>query len=192
MYLYLHGLNSSGDSAKAHWLRAQLAPVPVLAPTYPAHRADASVGQLRAFIAEVLATHPGQPLVLVGSSMGGFYAQFLAPGCGARVVLVNPAIFPDEGLMDHLGPQINEATGERYELTAEGVRAMARYRLEDCHGTAPTLLLLDEADEVIDYRIARDFYQGCATATLRVFPGGGHRFDHLPEALADIVKLHDG
>ncbi len=189
MYLYLHGLNSSGDSNKAHWLRAQLAPVPVLAPTYPAHRADAAIAQLRDFIRGACTAQPGQPLVLVGSSMGGFYAQYLAPGFTARVVLINPAIFPDDGLMDHLGPQYNEATGERYELTAQDVHAMARYRLERCRPEVPTLLLLDEADEVIDYRIARDFYRDCAAT--RVYAGGSHRFDHLPEALADIVRLHD-
>ncbi len=190
MIIYLHGLNSAGSSAKATWLREHLPDVTVLSPTYPAHNAMTAPAALRAFIAQARAAHPGDArLLLVGSSLGGFWAQYLAPQLGAGMVLINPALRPDESLRRFCGPQRNEATGERYELTPEQVHAMARYRLARCNPRVQTLVLLDAADEVIDYRLAEDFYRGCGTTF--VYPGGSHRFEHLPEALPAIRRLYD-
>lgn len=190
MLIYLHGLNSAGSSAKAAWLREHLPDVTVLSPTYAAHNATTAPAALRAFITQARAAHPGDSrLLLVGSSLGGFWAQYLAPPLGAGMVLINPALRPDESLLRFCGPQRNEVTNERYELTPEQVRAMARYRLARCNPHVPTLVLLDAADEVIDYRIAEDFYRGCGTTF--VYPGGSHRFEHLPEALPAIRRLYD-
>ena len=190
MVVYLHGLNSAGSSAKATWLRGHLPGITVLSPSYPAHNGTVAPAVLRQFIAQARTAHPGdRRLLLVGSSLGGFWAQYLAPLLGAGLVLINPALRPDESLLHLCGPQRNEATGERYELTPEHVRAMAHYRLARCNRRVPTVVLLDAADEVIDYRIAEDFYRGCGTTF--VYPGGSHRFEHLPEALPAIRCLYD-
>lgn len=53
----------------------------------------------------------------------------------------------------------------------------------------PTLVLLDEADEALDYRTAQAFYRDCGQVI--VYPGGSHRFEHLPAALPEIRGLHD-
>jgi predicted esterase YcpF (UPF0227 family) len=188
--VYLHGLNSAGSSAKATWLREHLPDVTVLSPTYAAHDGTAAPAVLRQFITQARTARPGDPrLVLVGSSLGGFWAQYLAARLGAGMVLINPALLPDESLARFCGPQRNEATGEVYVLTSEQVRAMARCRLSRCDPHVPTLVLLDAADEVIDYRVAESFYRGCGTTI--VYPGGSHRFNHLPEALPAIRRLYD-
>lgn len=190
MIVYLHGLNSAGSSNKATWLRQQLAPVPVLAPTYPAHRAEAAVAALRAYLARARREAPDdQKLLLVGSSLGGFYAPYLAPEFHAGIVLINPSVDADETLTALIGPQRNEATGEEYVLTREQVRALAPFRLARCQSQTPTLVLLDQGDEVIDYRVAEAFYHGCGQTL--VYPGGSHRFDHLPEAMPVIRRLYD-
>lgn len=186
MIVYLHGLNSTGSSAKAKWLREHLAPVPVLSPNYPAHRAHDAMGQLRAFLAPLRAS--ADRLLLVGSSLGGFYAPMLAAEISAGMVLINPAVHAHVGLRRYIGPQMNEATGERYTLTESDVDAFAIYALPKCRAETPTLVLIDEADEVIDVEAACQFYQECGRTI--VFPGGSHRFDHLPEALPEILALY--
>ena len=50
-------------------------------------------------------------------------------------------------------------------------------------------MLLDEGDELLDYREAEAFYRGCGK--ILVYPGGNHRFEHLPQAGDEIVRLHD-
>lgn len=190
MIIYLHGFNSAGSSSKAAWLKEHLAPITVLAPTYPAQFAEEAVAFLHDYIRHALREHVADcKLVLVGSSLGGFYAQYLAPHYGAGLVLINPTVQPEQDLLSQVGAQRNEATGEEYVLDADDLRAFARFRVERCNKSVPTLLLLDEADEVLDYCAALEFYQDCGNTI--VYPGGSHRFDHLPEALEDIRRLHD-
>ncbi len=190
MIIYLHGFNSGGCSVKAGQLRAMLAPLPVLAPTYPAHRVPDAPRYLRKFIRRLRRENSDdKKLLLIGSSLGGFWAQCLAPELGAGQVLINPALRPDEELLDAIGPQRNEATGENYVLTAAEVRALGTYRTARCDPAVPSLLLLDQADESLNYRVAQGFYRGCGKTL--VYSGGSHRFEHLPESLPGIHALYD-
>jgi uncharacterized protein len=190
MIVYLHGFNSGGGSAKATWLREHLPDVTVLSPTYPAHVADEAPKVLRYYFARMRREHPqDKKLLLVGSSMGGFWARYLAPELGAGMTLINPAMHPETDLMQLVGLIKNDATGEEYVLTAEQVTALAQYKVPKCDSTVPTLALLDEADEVLDYREAEAFYRDCGQ--IIVYPGGSHRFEHLAEALPEIRRLHD-
>ena len=190
MLVYLHGLNSGGTSGKATWLRQHLPDLTVLSPTYPAHKADAAAGCLREYFARVRREHAqDKKLLLVGSSLGGFWARCLAPELGAGMVLVNPALHPEADLLNVVGPNRNEATGEDYVLTAEQVRAFARYQVPQCNPAVPTLVLLDEGDDLLDYRLAQAYYRGCGKVV--VYPGGSHRFDHLAEALPEIRALYE-
>jgi len=183
MIVYLHGFNSSGGSAKAAWLRRQLSHIDVLSPTYPAHVADEAPAFLRKYFADLRRNHPSdKKLLLVGSSMGGFWARYLAPELGAGMALINPSLHPEIGLLKVVGINRNLGTGEEYELTEAQVLAA-------CNRRVPTLVLLDEADEVIDYREAEAFYRECGRVV--VYPGGSHQFDHLAEALPEILALYD-
>jgi predicted esterase YcpF (UPF0227 family) len=191
MIIYLHGFNSGGQSQKAAWLRAQLAPLPVFAPDYPAHRAREALRVLRKFIRRLRRENPrDRQILLIGSSLGGFWAQRLAPEFGARMVLINPSVRPDETLARHAGRYRNAATGGETVLTADDVRALKAQRVEPCNPAVPTLVLLDAGDEVLDYRIAEATFRGCGQTV--VYPGGSHRFDHLPEALPEIRALVAG
>lgn len=190
MIVYLHGFNSSGGSAKAEWLRRHLSGITVLSPTYPAHVADEAPRVLRAYFTQLRRERPpNRKHLLVGSSMGGFWARYLAPELGAGMVLINPAMHPETSLLKAAGVNRNLATGEEYLLTEAQVRALARYGVAKCNARVPTLVLLDEADEVIDYRDAEAFYRRCGRVI--VYPGGSHQFDHLPDALPEIIRLHD-
>lgn len=189
MILYLHGFNSGGRSQKAIWLRAHLAPILVFAPSYEPHRGHDAARDLRKFIARLRRENPQDPeLMLLGSSLGGFWAQYLAPEFDARIVLINPSLRPDETLARHVGRYRNEATGGETVLTAEDVRALRAFRVEPCDPEVPTLVLLDAGDEVLDYRIAEAAFHACGQT--RVYPGGSHRFEHLPEALPEIRRLY--
>jgi uncharacterized protein len=190
MIVYLHGFNSGGSSGKATWLRQRLSNITVLSPTYPAHIADEAPRFLREYIARTRHEHPqDKRLLLVGSSLGGFWSRYLAPELGAGMVLINPAMQPETDLMDVVGPNKNEATGEEYILTEEQVKVLARYHVPTCDPDVPTLVLLDEGDDVLDYRAAHAFYRDCGRVI--VYPGGSHRFNHLSEALPKIRRLYD-
>ena len=185
MLIYLHGLNSSGNSDKANRLREALAPLPVLAPNYAPHRPHEAAAQLTAVLEQVVADHG--PPVLVGSSMGGFYGRWLITRLPcAHLFLINPALRPWAQLRGHLGEQVT-ATGERYQLSRELVEQTRDYApARPCANLpAPTTLLLDLDDEIIDTRAAAALYRGCARVL--AFPGGDHGFQHLDEVL-DVIR----
>lgn len=189
MLVYLHGFNSSGGSGKATWLRQHLPDLTVLSPTYPAHDPDRASVFLRDYFARTRREHPDDgKLLLVGSSLGGFWARHLAAELNAGMVLINPGIHPDVDLLDVVGPNVNEATGEQYVLTEAQVKAFARVKHSHCDPGIPALLLLDEGDALLDYRVAQAYCRGCAK--IIVYPGGSHRFDHMAEALPEILALY--
>lgn len=182
MLIYLHGLNSSSQSYKAGLLRERLAPLPVHSPSYPAHRPDDAVERLRDIFSDLA---PSVPPLVVGSSMGGFYGQYLARRISfAHLFLINPALTPWALLNDYAGQTQTTAAGETYLVDRALVESTRKFRIDDpCDGT-PTTLLLDKGDEVIDYRIAEALYRGCGR--LMIFEGGDHGFQHLEEAIAAI------
>jgi len=189
MLIYLHGLNSSGLSAKAAWLREALPAIPQDAPTYPAHRPAEAVVCLTGYFEDLvprLAT--AEPLLVVGSSMGGFYGRYLAQHLPFdHLLMINPALRPWELLPEHQGWQ-ETVLGERYYLSAQTIDATRDYAVGEVDEPVPVTLLLDQGDEVIDYRIAERIYRG--RADLRIYPGGDHAFQHMAEAEAVIAELH--
>ncbi len=180
--IYIHGFNSSPASFKARVLQAALAErVPgatFLAPALPPSPTAAT----RLLEALVLA-HP--QAILVGSSLGGYYAGWLAERYDLRAVLVNPAVRPYELLHGHVGMQTNLYTSEQYEFTAahiEELRALEQARVTP----ARYLLMLETGDEVLDYRQAVARYAG---AQQYVIEGGDHGFGDFAEHLEVVFAF---
>ena len=126
----------------------------------------------------------GKPC-LVGSSLGGFYATYLAEKHGLKAVLLNPAIDPHIGLRAYLGPQKNLHTGEPYELTEAHLRGWEEL---DVKRVTPSryLLVVETGDEVLDYRRALERY---ALAEQIVVPSGDHSLQSFPQHLARILEF---
>lgn len=181
--LYLHGFNSSPESRKAqqfkHFCKSR-STAEVLVPALPHHPSDAM-----ALLWQLVARY--EPVLLVGSSLGGFYATALAERCGAKAALVNPAVAPCEHLGEgFMGEQRNLYTGEVWEFTpghAEALRALTLPRI-----TLPEryFLLVQTGDEVLDYRLAVDYYRGCRQL---VQAGGSHAFEDFNAVLPDIFAF---
>lgn len=184
MYIYLHGFNSSGDSAKGKYLAHALAPETVYTPSYPPDP-DAAVAFLRDTLERLLSEATNEPVTLIGSSLGGFYAQYLARQFDVSVVLINPALQPQLTLTPYLGWQTNFYTGARFYFDETVLARLLHYDIPaPCTRPVPTLVLLDAGDEIIDYRYAQQLYAPCAHVV--VYPAGDHQFQHLAEAVVAI------
>lgn len=190
MIVYLHGLNSSGRSQKAGVLRRALAPRPVLAPDYPAQRPVDAVAFLSAWFARLPRPSGDRGLLIVGSSMGGFYGQYLARHLAlpvAHLYLINPALTPWDVLSSHKGKSLTTAQGETYEITAELIEATRAFGIVDPCDGVPTTVFLDAGDTVIDPADAQRLYRHCGD--VRLYPGGDHAFQHLGDV---ISRIRDG
>ena len=127
----------------------------------------------------------GRNPCFVGSSLGGFYATYMAEKHGALAVLINPAIDPHVGLRAYLGPQKNLHTGEPYELTEAYLNAWQELYMPRITPSR-YLLLVETGDEVLDYRRAVERYAGAQQV---VIIGGDHSLRSFAEHLPRIVEF---
>lgn len=202
--VYLHGFLSNAASQKARWLRARfdtplkcqnsLRRVELLAPTYTQTTPDESVAFLQDFLQQKVDQASRQRLFLVGSSLGGFYAQYLGQRYQIPYVLINPALDPAGLLQDYLGLHENPYTQEQI-CVDEAYRAQLNAYYAAPAQKVKTLLLLDKGDEVIDYRHAlalyetgRESQQNQYNQQIRLFAGGDHTFCHLGEAWPSVQE----
>jgi predicted esterase YcpF (UPF0227 family) len=180
LLVYLHGFNSSPLSHKAQVMRRFMAErglaheydCPALPPL--AHDAISTLER-------TLKTGD----CLIGSSLGGFYATYLAEKLGLRAVLINPAIDPHVGLRAYLGPQKNLHTGEPYELTEAYLREWEKLYLPRITPQR-YLLIVETGDEVLDYRKAVARYAGAEQVVIQ---GGDHSLQSFPQHLPRMLEF---
>jgi predicted esterase YcpF (UPF0227 family) len=178
--VYLHGFNSSPHSHKAQVMGKYMAERGMAeryrCPALPPRASDA-IRVAEEFIAP--------RVCFVGSSLGGFYATYLAEKHGARAVLINPAVEPHVGLRAYLGPQKNLHTGEPYLLTEAHLREWERLYVPQIT-PGRYLLLVETGDEVLDYRQALARYAGAEQVVVQ---GGDHSLQSFPQHLPRIIEF---
>ncbi|MFN4324578.1 MAG: YqiA/YcfP family alpha/beta fold hydrolase [Azonexus sp.] len=182
LIVYLHGFCSSPASWKSRLLAGEMARRGLKAyfacPSLPPVP-DAAVACVEDLIGQARG-----PVVLIGSSLGGHYANHLAEKHDLRAVLINPAIVAALDLGLFVGEHVNFHTGEPFTFTAAHA---AQLRTQVCRPTPDRYwLLLEAGDEVLDYRQALDFYAGCRQTVL---PGGDHSFTQFPEFVAQLIEF---
>ena len=182
--VYLHGFNSSAQALKAKETAAYLqtlhSAIDFKQPTIP-DVPDEAVQFLNAYIEDLQKQY--DDIVLIGSSLGGFYATWLAEKFDLRAVLVNPAIKPHELMHKYLGCNENPYTHVRYELTASHMQTLQSLYKDHIHRPQRFLILLQMADEVLDATDASArFYQSAC----RIDPAGDHRFQDFKKSLPMI------
>ena len=176
MILYIHGFLSCGLGNKSRLLQQHFGTKQVLAPDLPDRPAEA-VATLEA----LLQRH--RVHLLVGSSLGGWFATWLNRSRSLPAVLINPAMAPHLPLEDYLGTH-QGCGGRRVEVTRRTLaelRAMQRPVLRE---EERYLVLLQQGDEVLDYRHAAAYY---AAKDVVIEPGGNHRFENLSDHLPHIA-----
>lgn len=184
MIVYLHGFNSSPQSAKAQYLRRYLEERgrggEFLCPRLP-HRPTLAVAAVEA----EMARRPQENITLIGSSLGGFYATWLAETHDLRAVLINPATDPHVGLRAYLGPQQGFHGGEDYELTEEHLHEWKELAVAQ-PDPERYLLLVETGDEVLDYRWAVRKYRGAKQVVVQ---GGDHSLASFSEQIPLILDF---
>lgn len=182
MLLYLHGFNSSAASGKARMLLAHMRAIgrehELRLPDLP----DAP-NEAIALCERLIAQSPTPP-VLIGSSLGGFYATYLAERHDLRAVLVNPAVAAHEKLATQVGPQTNYSTQRAWIWTREHVAQLAALHVPAITRPERYWLLAETGDEVLDWREAAAYYAG---ARQTILEGGNHGFARFADYLDEIA-----
>ena len=189
--VYLHGFRSSPASVKATRLRDFVDALP--ANERPRLHVPALTPAPAAAIADVAAWverhRDSTALAFVGSSLGGYYATWLAERFGARAVLINPATHPYATLLPWRGMQTNLYTGEAFEVTQAHFDELKALAVSRIARPDRYFLLIETGDEVLDYREAVAFYGG---AYQYVRGGGDHSFTDFVPQIPAILRFACG
>jgi len=177
MILFIHGFASCGLGRKSELLREYFGSGQVLAPDLPGQPAEAID-----FLESLLETH--QITLLVGSSLGAYFATWLNRTRRLPAVLINPAIAPYLLLEDYLGKHAG-CGGRTIEVTPESLATLRKLHRPRLRADEHYLVLLQTGDEVLDYGQAAAYYAG---KDVVIEQGGSHRFEnfshHLPRIAA--------
>lgn len=151
MILYLHGFRSSPQSTKTRllgqWMHALGRGSEYQCPQLPASP--------RAAIELALASVEGinrSELTLIGSSLGGFYAIWLAEYLGCRAVLLNPAVNAARDLASQVGVTTSYHANESFEFTQTHLLELEAFSHQKITLPERYFLVAATGDELLDWR----------------------------------------
>lgn len=177
--LYLHGFAAKFDTTSVK------------------PKALMTIGDLHGFTIDYTKTHsnivgdiehfvnslPVKIDIVIGISLGGYFANVIGSKLDLPFVMINPSIDPQLGLQGKTGLQI-DFNDVPYYLHPD---YLLDYELIGLNGVG--LVLLDEHDEVIDskytYELLNDSFE-CI-----MYYGGSHGFEHIEDSLHVIKWFYE-
>jgi uncharacterized protein len=188
--LYLHGFRSSPKSFKARLLAARVAELgrahewrcPML-PVSPLEAVAVAEAEVAAVITgKVAATD----ITVIGSSLGGYFATYLAEKHGWRAVLLNPAVLPERDLSGYLGEQPLWHGGGSIVVEPHHLDELRTLGVGSITRPDRYYLIAATGDEVLDYREMLAHYPGVET---KLIEGSDHAISEFAGYVDDVLAF---
>ena len=125
-------------------------------------------------------------LVVIGSSLGGFYTNYLAEKYQCKAVVLNPAVRAARELAPHVGMLTEYDTDAPYDFRPEYIDQLKALQVERISDPKRYFLLAAKGDELLDWREMVDFYKG---AEQLVLEGSDHGIAEYPDHLPKVLKF---
>lgn len=184
MILYLHGFRSSPLSFKARLIGERMAALgrggEYHCPQLPASPREAMA------LAEALVAPDPAKVTLVGSSLGGYYATWLAEKFGCRAVLLNPAVKPPRDLEKYVGVTTAYHSDAPFEFKREYIDELKALAVERITRPERYFLIAATGDEVLDWREMTAHYPG---ARQHIIEGSDHGISEFAQYLDDVLAF---
>lgn len=204
--VYVHGLDSDANSTKGLLLEGYYEK------NYPeikVHRPDLNQTPEQVFnylTNLVTKLSSDSKVVLVGSSLGGYFSTLVSNQTGCAALLINPSTQPhitlqrfedDKGVdtlkhddheKDDRNKQILHTTEGGWAITKSDLQWFAEHQLSTVNYPNKIAVLIKEGDELLDANLSAAFYQEQG-ATITMQSGGDHRFSDFGEQLPKVFEL---
>lgn len=177
-YIYIHGFGGSGLGVKASLFREHFRDT-IICPSF-SYVPALAIDTLKQLIEQMI---DHATVTLIGSSLGGYYAIYLAEHYGIKAVLINPSIQPYETLEKVLGSAYNYHDGSHFEWLGQHTRALREYEIDEIT-PQQYLVLLQTNDELLDYSVAQRKFE---EATVIVDEGGNHSYENI-ESKFELIE----
>lgn len=208
--IYMHGLDSDANSIKGSLLEEycrQYDPdIKVLRPDLN-KTPDQVFDQMLSLIDSVASKNShDQNTVLVGSSLGGYFATLLSNHTGCPALLLNPSIQPhqtlqrfkhsteteDDGAKDESAndeaSEVLYTTLGGWRITNADLEWFACHQLSSLNYPKKVVALIKEGDELLNSSLSANFYREQG-ATVNMQKGGDHRFSDFKTQLPKVIEV---
>ena len=185
MILYLHGFRSSPKSMKGRVISERMAALG-LADQLICPQLPASPKLAMELALSLIEGVPAEQLSIVGSSLGGYYATWLAERIGCRAVLLNPAVYPLKDLDKHVGVTTEYHSDKVFEFKREYIDELGALAVPAITRPERYFLLAATGDEVLDYRDMTAHYAG---ARQHVIDGGDHAITEFGQYVDEVLAF---
>ena len=180
--IYLHGFQSSTLSIKGQYIQAFC---------QNQHHIQVHLPDLNMPPKQVLA-HVSKMIecldqvVLIGSSLGGFYATQLVAKYAVPAVLINPAMRPWQLFHDLFGAELPYVVNAQWTLDQTQLDQLEQMAVPFVQDADKILVLLQQDDEVLDYREAQRYYSNAAHQSMIITEANGN---HAMDNFADKIPM---
>ncbi len=190
LVVYLHGFRSSPNSTKA-----VMTGEAVRALSSEDHSYDWYCPQLLASpkqSLEMVIDHMDQfkvdRYVIVGSSLGGFYTNYLAEKYRCKGIALNPAVYAARELEPHVGMMTAYDSEEPFDFKAEYIDELRALQVDSITDPERYFLIAAKGDELLDWKEMVAFYPGTKQLILEGSDHGISDYvNHLP-AVIDFIE----
>lgn len=153
-----------------------------LCPALPASPARAMEGVLQSIV-----DWPRQTMAVVGSSLGGFYATWLAERIGCKAVLLNPAVRPARDLATHLGDQTSwHDPDQHFVFEASYIDELRGMEVKHISQPDRYFAVIAKGDEVLDWHEMSAHYAG---ARIKLLPLSDHALSDYEQYLSEVLAF---
>jgi uncharacterized protein len=188
LLVYLHGFRSSPRSSKA-----VMTGEGIKAMSIPEHYFEWYCPQLlvspresMVMVEERIQHSDADRLVVIGSSLGGFYANYLAEKYSCKAVVLNPAVRAARELAPHVGMMTAYDSDEPYDFRPEYIDELKTLQVEKISNPSRYFLMAAKGDELLDWQEMVDFYPG---ANHLVLEGSDHGISEYSNYLPQVLKF---
>lgn len=134
LIVYLHGFRSSGNGGKVQLLREMFPEIDVIGFDYHPHKPKNAEEEL----SQLLSTNSDKEILLIGTSLGGFWARWGARNFGVTSILINPSLHPDVTLRAGIYESYLQSDPS-IEVTDTDLTEFKEYKVPPIPGTHATV-----------------------------------------------------
>ena len=187
--IYIHGFKASGESEKAQLLRKAFPNDNVISPSFSANPLVA-VDQLHKILSSDIS-----PTIVVGTSLGGFYATYIAVRYDVPAFIINPSLEPHITLQSYIGKhkRYGNSTEPDYDFQSPYIDDLKKL-FDKMHNASDKVssnlhFYLSTDDDVLTYEKLDALFPD--RQHVKTFSNSGHRFSRFSEIFPDIQKVLD-
>ncbi len=188
LLVYLHGFRSSPNSSKAVMTREAVKAISTVSDSYEWYCPQLLASPKESI--EMVSRHIDQSqadrIVVIGSSLGGFYTNYLAEKYGCIGVALNPAVRAARELEPHVGMMTAYDSEEPFDFRAEYINELRALQVQCITRPERYFLIAAMGDELLDWKEMVAFYTGSKQLVLE---GSDHGISEYAEHLSTVIEF---